>query len=202
MKIGFIGASAVAQTIAKHALLQKHEVVLSNSRGPESLSAVVNELGSGATAGTVPQAAQQDIVVLAVRWSSVQAALFSVSDWKGRILVDATNRIVSFNPFSLGDLSGRTSSEIVGDLAPDPETIIKPGQFSMEIPGHFSAEIDIQLPGTSLERQATTKRTSSSFVTRRARSSARSSIPAPKSCRGYGSIDERFVYRWCDHGLR
>jgi hypothetical protein len=28
---------------------------------------------------------------------------------------------------------------------PDPETIIKPGQFSMEIPHHFSAEIDTMI---------------------------------------------------------
>jgi hypothetical protein len=33
-----------------------------------------------------------------------------------RELVDATNRLASFHPFRLGDISGRTSSEIVADL--------------------------------------------------------------------------------------
>src|ERR1700761_4043330 len=103
MKIGFIGASAVAQTIAQHVLPHGHEVMLSNSRGPESLAEVVGKLGPGVTAGTVRQAAELDIVVLAVKWSSVQSALFAVPDWKGRILVDATNRIASFDPPSLGD---------------------------------------------------------------------------------------------------
>jgi predicted dinucleotide-binding enzyme len=117
MKIGFIGASAVAQTITKHAVAHGHQVMLSNSRGPDSLSSIVKELGSNVSAGTVEAAADQDIVVLAVKWSSVQAALFSVRDWKGRILVDATNRIASFDPFSLGDISGRTSSEMVADMA-------------------------------------------------------------------------------------
>jgi predicted dinucleotide-binding enzyme len=117
MKIGFIGASTVAQTIAKHVLLLGHQVMLSNSRGPDSLAEVVKELGVGATAGTTQQVAEQDIVVLAVRWSNVQPALFGVSDWKGRILVDATNRVASYTPLSLGDLSGRTSSELVADLA-------------------------------------------------------------------------------------
>lgn len=123
MKIGFIGASAVAQTISKHVLPHGHTVVLSNSRGPETLASVVEELGEGASAGTIQQAAEQDIVVLAVKWASVQAALFAVPDWKGRTLVDATNRIASMNPFSLGDISGRTSSEIVSDLAPGARVV-------------------------------------------------------------------------------
>jgi predicted dinucleotide-binding enzyme len=123
VKIGFIGASTVAQTIAKHVLPFGHHVILSNSRGPESLAPLVKELGSGAVAGTAQQAADQDIVVLAVRWSSVQTALFAVADWSGRILVDATNRVSSYKPLSLGDISGRTSSEIVADLAPGARVV-------------------------------------------------------------------------------
>jgi 8-hydroxy-5-deazaflavin:NADPH oxidoreductase len=117
MKIGFIGASTVAQTIAKHVLPFGHQVMLSNSRGPDSLADVVKELGAGATAGTPQQVAEQVIVVLAARWSNVQSALFAVPEWKGRILVDATNRVASYTPLALGDISGRTSSEIVADLA-------------------------------------------------------------------------------------
>jgi predicted dinucleotide-binding enzyme len=41
----------------------------------------VAELGSGAAAGTAKEAAEQDLVVLAAHWASVQAALFSVGDW-------------------------------------------------------------------------------------------------------------------------
>lgn len=123
MKIGFIGAGPVGQTIAKHALSTGHQVVLSNSRGPESLAAIVEELGDGATAGSVQEAAEQDLVVLAVKWWTVQAALFSVADWKGKILVDTTNRIASLQPLLQGDISGRTSSEIVADLAPGAKVV-------------------------------------------------------------------------------
>src|SRR5258708_5629089 len=98
MKIGFLGAGAVAQTIAKHVLPHGHEVMFSNSRGPDSLASLVSQLGRGATAGTAQQAAAQDLVVLAVAWARVQSALSAISDWKGRILVDATNRIASFSP--------------------------------------------------------------------------------------------------------
>jgi predicted dinucleotide-binding enzyme len=123
MNVGFIGAGRVAQTISKHVLMAGHRVLLSNSRGPESLTSLVKELGSGAEAGTRQQAAAQDIVVLAANWSSVQTALFGVPDWKGRVLVDATNRVASYSPLTLGDISGRTSSEIVADLAPGAKVV-------------------------------------------------------------------------------
>src|ERR1700744_5285481 len=100
MKIGFIGAGAVAQNIAKHVLPFGHKVLLSNSRGPASLADVVNTLGTGASAVTPQEAADADIVVLAVMWDKVQAALFAVPDWTGRILVDATNRVASYKPFT------------------------------------------------------------------------------------------------------
>jgi predicted dinucleotide-binding enzyme len=123
MKIGFIGAGVVAQTVAKHVLPFGHKVVLSNSRGPDTLASLVQELGSGAMAATPQEAADQEIVVLAVNWPKVQTALFSIPDWKDRVIVDATNRVASYSPLALGDISGRTSSEIVADLAPGAKVV-------------------------------------------------------------------------------
>ncbi|GGB36906.1 NADP oxidoreductase [Tistrella bauzanensis] len=117
MTFGFIGAGVVAQTIARHVLPFGHEVLLSNSRGPDTLADVVGSLGQGATAGTPQQAADQDVVVLSVDWANVPKALASIPDWSDRILIDATNRIDRNNPRDLGDLSGPTSSEIVADQA-------------------------------------------------------------------------------------
>ena len=56
MKIGFIGAGVVAQTISKHVLAVGHRVLLSNTKGPDSIAPLVKELGSGAEAGTAQQA--------------------------------------------------------------------------------------------------------------------------------------------------
>lgn len=139
MKIGFIGAGPGAQTIAKHALSVGHQVLLSNSREPESLASLVAELGPGAAAGTAKEAAQQDLVVLATKWWNVQAALFSLGDWKGRILVDTTNRIASVDPMKLGDISGRTSSEIVADLAPGARVVKAFNTVPMSWISDFSA---------------------------------------------------------------
>ena len=45
--IGIIGAGRIGQTIARIALRAGRTVVISNSRGPESLTSVVEELGDG-----------------------------------------------------------------------------------------------------------------------------------------------------------
>jgi 8-hydroxy-5-deazaflavin:NADPH oxidoreductase len=118
MKIGTIGAGTVAQTIARHVLPLGHQVMLSNTQGPDSLTPLLKKL-----AGTAQQAAEQDIVILAVMWWNVQEALFSIPDWKGRVLVDATNRVAGLAPLTFGDISGRTSSEIVADLAPGAKVL-------------------------------------------------------------------------------
>ncbi|MGB7195034.1 MAG: NAD(P)-binding domain-containing protein [Collimonas pratensis] len=112
MKIGFIGAGSVAQKYAKYFVRHGHEVVLSNSRGPDSLNELVSSIGSNARAATVQEAAMQDIVILCVRWEQAKQALAEISDWGGRILVDATNRPAS------EDAEGKTSSEIIASYAP------------------------------------------------------------------------------------
>jgi predicted dinucleotide-binding enzyme len=72
----------------------------------------VRGIGSNAKTGTVQEAAMQDIVILCVRWEQAKQALAEVSDWDGRILVDATNRP------SNEDAEGKTSSEIIASYAP------------------------------------------------------------------------------------
>jgi predicted dinucleotide-binding enzyme len=108
-RVGTIGAGRIGQAMARTALRAGRSVVIANSRGPESLTSVVSAFGDGAEAGTVPQAAAADIVVLAVPWPRVQQAVEGL-EWNGQIVIDATN---DFDP---SDLNGRTSSEVVADL--------------------------------------------------------------------------------------
>ena len=107
--IGIIGAGRIGQVMARIALRAGHSVVISNSRGPESLISLVAELGDDVTAGTVQQAAAAGIVVNAVPWGNVRDALSGL-EWNDQIVIDAAN---DFDP---SDLNGRTSSEVVADL--------------------------------------------------------------------------------------
>jgi predicted dinucleotide-binding enzyme len=123
MKIGIIGAGGIAQAVAKQALGAGDEVIVSNSRGPETLESVVQALGAGATAGSVRAAAQADVVVLAVQWSNVAKALAGLPDWNGRILIDATNPTAGPPDFKLAELDGKTSSQVIASLAPGARVV-------------------------------------------------------------------------------
>ena len=123
MKIGFIGAGNVTRTIGRHLINAGHTIVVSSSRGPATLADFVAELGPGAVAGTKEQAAECDVVILAVHWANVPEALKGI-DWHGRILIDATNAHLDPPDISLAGvarsraaLKGRTSSEIVAEMA-------------------------------------------------------------------------------------
>ena len=122
MKIGTLGAGEVAQAFAIHLLKAGHAVLLSNSRGPSSLTEVVSRLGKGAKAATMDEAAKASIVVLAVPWPRVEAVLGKLPDWEGRILIDATNHFLLPSK-ELADLKGRVSSEIVSELAPSAKVV-------------------------------------------------------------------------------
>jgi len=117
MKIGIIGAGGIGQAFAGQLVKAGYEVVLSNSRGPESLAGLVGALGPRAKAGTRQLAAQADVVVLSVNWVHVPKALADLPAWGGRILIDATNPVLEPG-FRLAELHGSTSSEVVASLAP------------------------------------------------------------------------------------
>jgi predicted dinucleotide-binding enzyme len=124
MKVGFLGAGTVTGTFGRHLIAAGHTVVVSNSRGPKTLAKFIADLGPGSVAGTREQAAECDVVVLAVHWVNVREALNGI-DWRGRILIDATNAHMDPKPDislagvtrSRAALKGRTSSEIVAEMA-------------------------------------------------------------------------------------
>jgi 8-hydroxy-5-deazaflavin:NADPH oxidoreductase len=65
--VGIIGSGMIGGTVARLSVAAGHRVVLSNSRGPETLEELVAELGPLATAGTSEQAGQAgDLVVVSV----------------------------------------------------------------------------------------------------------------------------------------
>jgi hypothetical protein len=90
-------------------------VVLSNSRGPNTLTELVDELGGGASAGTVAEAADADLVVVAIPFIKVPELAREVPDWSGRVVVDATNQFANYEPTYSGlvDLGDETGSEWV-----------------------------------------------------------------------------------------
>jgi len=119
---GILGAGTVGKAVARFFLAAGRNVVISNSRGPDSLGEVIAELGAGAEAGTSAQAAQAPLVVLATPWTAVESTLAALPPWSGNTLVDATNAI-DFPAFSPRDLKGRLSTQIVADAVPSARVV-------------------------------------------------------------------------------
>ncbi|MFC4069252.1 NADPH-dependent F420 reductase [Actinoplanes subglobosus] len=88
--IGLIGSGNIGGTVARLAVAAGHDVVLSNSRGPETLQELVGELGPRARAATPAEAAAAaDIVVLTVplrAYRDIPAAPLA-----GKVLIDTNN---------------------------------------------------------------------------------------------------------------
>jgi predicted dinucleotide-binding enzyme len=126
--VGIIGAGRLGQAMARTARRAGRDVVIANSRGPESLAAVVSELGDGVSAGTVRQAAAARMVVIAVPWDSVPEAVQGI-DWDGKAVIDATN------DWAADDLNGRTSSELVADLVAGARVVKAANTLGAEVLG-------------------------------------------------------------------
>jgi predicted dinucleotide-binding enzyme len=88
--IGFIGSGHIGSQLARLAVANGYDVVMSNSRGPETQSALVKELGPRARAGTSVDAAKAgDMVVVTVPLKNYRAV--PVEPLTGKIVIDTNN---------------------------------------------------------------------------------------------------------------
>ena len=88
--IGLIGAGRIGSQIARLAVAHGHKVVVSNSRGPETLTELVAELGPNARAATSADAAKAgDIVVVTLPLKNYRSV--PVEPLAGKIVIDTNN---------------------------------------------------------------------------------------------------------------
>jgi 8-hydroxy-5-deazaflavin:NADPH oxidoreductase len=88
--IGLIGAGKIGSQLARLAVKSGHDVVVSNSRGPETLAGLVKELGPRARAGTPAEAAKAgDIVVVTIPLKNIREV--PVEPLAGKIVIDTGN---------------------------------------------------------------------------------------------------------------
>ena len=125
MKIGIFGAGTVGTTLGTHLSAAGHGVLITNGRAPES---VADKLG-GLEELLVPASVdylldKAEVLFLAVPWRNVRHTLDPNTDWRGRILVDSTNIILSITPdLQVDDLGDDSGSELVARLAPSARVV-------------------------------------------------------------------------------
>jgi len=88
--IGLIGAGHIGSQLARLAVRNGYDVVVSNSRGPETLQDLVRELGPRARAGTPMQAAEAgDVVVVTIPLKNIGDV--PAAPLAGKIVIDTNN---------------------------------------------------------------------------------------------------------------
>jgi putative addiction module component (TIGR02574 family) len=88
--IGFIGAGKIGSQVARLAIQSGHDVVLSNSRGPDTLAGLAHELGPKARVATAAEAgAAGELVVVSIPLKNI--ASVPVEPLAGKIVIDTNN---------------------------------------------------------------------------------------------------------------
>lgn len=121
--IGIIGTGQIGKALASHLSKAGYPVLISNSRGADSLKTIATELGSNVTAASVTDTGKAELIILAVQWAKLPEAVKNIPDWKDKIVIDTSNNILSTNPFTLADLGGKTTGEFVSELIPGAHLI-------------------------------------------------------------------------------
>ena len=88
--IGLIGAGHIGSQLARLAVAHGYQVVVSNSRGPETLASLVDELGANARAASAEEAARAgDIVVVTIPLKNIGSV--PVAPLAGKTVIDTNN---------------------------------------------------------------------------------------------------------------
>jgi predicted dinucleotide-binding enzyme len=121
--IGLIGAGHIGSQIARLAVKSGYDVVLSNSRGPETLAPLVAELGSHARAATAAEAASAgDIVVVTIPLRAIDTV--PIAPLKGKVVID-TNNYYPQRDGRIADLDNEstTTSELLQRHLPESKVV-------------------------------------------------------------------------------
>lgn len=109
MKYAIIGSGKIGTALARLFALKNIEVAVANSRGPETLASLREELGPSVVPQSIQHAYEAEIIFLAVPFPAHKDVAKQFKQWNGKIVVDAMNAL-RVAPEDLGD---RLSSEIV-----------------------------------------------------------------------------------------
>ncbi|QPH39520.1 NADPH-dependent F420 reductase [Pedobacter endophyticus] len=119
MEIGIIGSGNIGSTLAGYLTKLGHEVLIANSRGPETLTEIVAT--TGAKAATAEQAASaKDLVILAIPQKAMVNLPIDILAASKAIVIDAGNYYPSRDGQIAEIANGATDSEWVAKVIGHP----------------------------------------------------------------------------------
>lgn len=114
MTYAIIGTGNVGTALARQFARNGIAVSIANTRGPDTIAPLAQELGPMVTATTLDDALEADVILLAIPFVAVEAFALARPDWSGKIVVDATNAY----GVSAEVMAGRLSTDIVAAALP------------------------------------------------------------------------------------
>jgi len=121
MRIGMIGTGRIGFSLGPLLVKKAHEVKF-GSRNPELVRASVTKFGTGASVGTVREAAQfGDVLFTAVPWHAVPETLKDAGELTGKTIVDCTNPLTADMGLAIGCTT--SAAEETAKLCPDASVI-------------------------------------------------------------------------------
>ena len=91
MKFAIIGSGKVGTALASIFARKNIGVDIANSRGPETLASLAEQLGSSVRPTSVQDACKAEIIFLAIPSSAHKDVAKQFENWNGKIVVDVTN---------------------------------------------------------------------------------------------------------------
>jgi predicted dinucleotide-binding enzyme len=119
MNYSIIGAGNVGSALARQFARNGIATAIANTRGPDSMAALTQELGSTIKAVSLQEAVKADVVILAVPYLAHPSVAAAAPVWSGKIVIDAMNTY-GVPPEVL---KGRASSDIVAEAFPGAKVV-------------------------------------------------------------------------------
>ena len=123
MKIGILGTGDLAKSLGK-ALTHHGYHVMFGSRTPAKAQELAGEMEHFATGGTLANAIHfGEMVVLAVPYKAVEETLRASDNYRGKVLIDATNPVIPGGMFDLAMGHTTSAAEQIAAMVPDASIV-------------------------------------------------------------------------------
>lgn len=114
MTYSIIGTGSVGKALTQQFVRNGISVGIANTRGPDSIAAMVEELGDKVVPLTLQEALKADVIILAVPFWSHRDVAKAAATWQGKIVIDVTNAY----GIPLNDLGNQPSSAVIAKALP------------------------------------------------------------------------------------
>lgn len=137
MTYSIIGTGNVGSALARQFARNGISVGVANTRSPDTIAPIVEELGDKVVPLTLQEALKADVIILAVPFWSHRDVAKAAETWQGKIVIDVTNAY----GVPLTDLDNQPSSAIVAKALP--------GAHLVKAFNHLPAKVLAQDPATT-----------------------------------------------------